>query len=77
MSVFKKRWAKRTPLQRVRLIIGGIIQITLLAAALKDIRRRSATEIKGGKRLWTMLAFVNTIGPLTYFLFGRKKPAAG
>jgi hypothetical protein len=51
--------------------------VVLLVAALKDIHRRPAAEIKGGKRLWTAVAFVNTIGPIAYFAFGRKPPSAG
>jgi hypothetical protein len=50
----------------------GLIQVALLAAALIDIRRRSADELNGSKRLWTLAAFVNFIGPLAYFIFGRK-----
>jgi hypothetical protein len=58
------------------LVLVGSIQLVLLVAALIDIRRRPATEIKGGKRLWTALAFLNTIGPIAYFAFGRKPPSA-
>jgi hypothetical protein len=46
----------------------------LLVAALTDIRRRPASEIKGGKRLWTALAFVNGIGSIAYFAIERKRP---
>ena len=73
MARSRKRWRERSALQRARLVIGGCIQIALLVTALRDIRRRSASEIKGSKRLWTALAFVNGIGPLAYFMFGRKK----
>jgi hypothetical protein len=76
MARNKKRWRDLTPTQRVRIILLGTIQIALLAAALTDIRSRPATEIKGGKRLWTALAFVNGIGPIAYFVFGRKRPGA-
>jgi hypothetical protein len=29
--------------------------------------------VKGPKRLWRAVAFVNFVGPISYFLFGRKK----
>jgi Phospholipase_D-nuclease N-terminal len=38
-----------------------------------DIYRREADEIRGGKRLWTVAAFINYVGPISYFLFGRKR----
>ena len=74
MARTKKQWRDLTPAQRARIVITCCIQLALLAAALRDIRRRQATEIKGGKRLWTMLAFVNGIGPVAYFALGRKRP---
>jgi hypothetical protein len=45
----------------------------LLAAALADIYRRPAEEIRGDKRLWAVVAFVNFVGPVSYFLFGRRR----
>jgi hypothetical protein len=54
----------------------GIVQFALLAAALSDIHRRPAEEIRGSKWLWSAVAFANFmgIGPIAYFLFGRKRP---
>src|SRR5262249_38409376 len=62
-----------THAQRRSIVLAGIVQLALLAAALFDIRRRPSQEINGSKLLWTGLAFVNFIGPLAYFLFGRKR----
>jgi hypothetical protein len=45
----------------------------LLIAALIDIRRRPAKQIRGNKLLWTAAVFVNFIGPISYFVFGRKR----
>ena len=52
-----------------------MLQLVLLAAALIDIRRRPAEEINGSKRLWTMVVFINGIGPIAYFVSGRKRKA--
>lgn len=73
MARNKKRWREYTPAQRARIMLIGSIQFVLLAAALRDIRRRPAAEIKGSKRLWTMLSFVNGIGPVAYFSLGRRR----
>ena len=40
-------------------------------AALRDIRRRPSDEIRGPKLLWVLVSFVNFVGPLSYFKFGR------
>jgi hypothetical protein len=74
MAHTKKLWRDRPLAQRMLFVLVGCIQVILLVAALADIRRRPASEIKGSKRLWTMLAFLNTIGPIAYFAFGRTKP---
>ncbi|GIK74907.1 MAG: hypothetical protein BroJett021_38950 [Chloroflexota bacterium] len=68
----KKRWQDLSPWQRISGILLAIIQVSLLVAALADIRRRPAEQIRGRKLWWVMAAFVNYIGPISYFLFGRK-----
>ena len=69
-----KKWSELTARQKVPFGVRGIVQFALLAAALMDIRRRPAEEIKGSKWLWSALALVNFmgIGPIAYFVFGRK-----
>jgi hypothetical protein len=54
-------------------VLSGVVQLGLLAATLVDIYRRPTEEIRGTKRLWTTAAFINYIGPISYFLFGRKR----
>jgi hypothetical protein len=52
---------------------AGVVQLSLLAAALVDLRRRPAEQINGSKKMWVPLAFVNFLGPLAYFAFGRRR----
>jgi len=54
-------------------VFSGVVQLGLLVAALVDIHRRPATQIRGRKRLWVAVAFVNFVGPISYFLFGRRR----
>jgi len=68
----KKKWSDLTRGQRVATVLGSIVQIGLLAAALWDIHHRPAAQIKGSKAAWTAASFVNFAGPIAYFLFGRK-----
>ena len=69
----KRRWSELSTGQRRGIVLSGAVQLTLLVAALVDIRRRPQEEIRGDKRLWTAAAFVNFVGPLSYFLFGRRR----
>ena len=70
-----KKWSDLTARQKAPFVLRGIVQFALLAAALADIHRRPAEEINGSKWLWSVGAFANfmSIGPITYFVFGRKR----
>ena len=70
-----KQWQDFTDRQKRGIVVLGVLQLVLLAAALIDIRRRPAKEINGSKRLWTAVVFINGIGPIAYFVFGRKRQA--
>jgi hypothetical protein len=49
-----------------------IIQLVLIVVALVDLIRREHT--RGPKWLWVIIIlFVNFIGPIVYFIVGRKE----
>jgi hypothetical protein len=70
-----KKWSDLTARQKAPFVLRGTVQFALLAAALADIYRRPAEEIRGSKWLWSAVAFANSmgIGSIAYFLFGRKR----
>ncbi len=68
----RKAWKDLSPFQRISILIGISVQISLLVSALVDIWRRPAAQIRGPKPLWIMASFINFIGPIGYFTFGRK-----
>ncbi len=72
-----KSWQDFTPAQRLSMMLQSVVQVSLLIAALRDLHRRPAEQIKGSKKLWTALVFVNYVGPIAYFLFGRKGTCCG
>lgn len=72
----KKRPPKRL---LVALVPLAAIDTALKALALRDLARRDRRVRWGRKAFWVpLIAGVNTLGWLTYFLFGRVKiaPAA-
>ena len=72
----RKKWSERSKVSRALIVITGAVELVLLAAALIDIKRRPADQIKGSKRMWTGLAFINMVGPIAYFVFGRRRNAS-
>jgi hypothetical protein len=74
--VARKKWSELGTGGRALIVVLGAVELVLLAAALVDLRRRPADQIRGSKRMWRALAFVNIVGPLSYFAFGRRRDAA-
>ena len=58
---------------QARALGQGIINLTLMILTIRDIRRRSDEEINGKRKFWMMAAFAPPIGPIAYFIFGRKR----
>ena len=75
-----RRWSDLSERNRKRIIAAAIAEGALKTAVLIDLRRRPADQIRGSKRLWIIAAvLVNSagIGPLSYFVFGRRRDAEG
>jgi hypothetical protein len=68
-------WRELTSRQRQAMMVRGALQVGLLFAALYDLRRRPAGQIRGPKALWAAISFVNYlgVGPIAYFLLGRRQ----
>jgi hypothetical protein len=69
----KKRWSELSQRQRGAIVGSGVVQLILLVVALADLRRRPPDQVNGPKPLWLAISFVNFVGPLAYFAFGRKR----
>lgn len=68
-----KKWSDLTSAQQAGLILLSVVQIGLLVAAQVDLSRRSADQVNGSKALWRGLTLINFLGPLTYFVVGRRR----
>ena len=52
-----------------------ILELGLLIFALVDLLNRQ--KVRGDKMLWVVLiVFIGIIGPIVYFIFGRRKDTA-
>lgn len=69
----KKRWEDLSSEQRAGVLAAGVVQVSLLGAALLDLARRPSSRVNGSKALWAAVSFVNFVGPIAYFRFGRKR----
>jgi hypothetical protein len=71
----KKTWKEMSPSSKASTIIVAIVQLSMLVAAQRDISKRPAALINGPKGAWRAASFINFVGPMGYFIFGRKRSA--
>jgi hypothetical protein len=72
----KRRWSDLSERQRRLVVAAGAIEAVLKIAALVDLRRRPAGEIRGPKKLWAVaIVLVSSAGalPIAYFALGRRR----
>lgn len=73
----RKQWSDLSERDRKLLIAAGIVEGCLKIAALIDLKRRPASQVRGPKWLWaTVVSVVSSAGiiPISYFVFGRRRP---
>src|SRR5947208_15257034 len=71
-----RQWSDLSERNRRLLIAAAVAETCLKVAALIDIKRRPASQIRGRKWMWaTVVTLVNSFGaaPLSYFAFGRRR----
>jgi phospholipase D-like protein len=71
-------WTDLSRRGRTLIIAAAVAEGILKTAALVDIARRPADQIRGSKWIWVpVVVVVNSFGcaPLAYFAFGRRRRA--
>lgn len=51
----------------------AVVHTTAAALTWRDLRTRTAAEVRGDKRIWRTASVVNTLGSVAYWLFGRRR----
>ena len=75
--VARRRWSDLSQRTRRLLTVTAVAEGILKLAALIDLKRRPASQVRGPKWLWaSVLAIVSSAGfvPVSYFVFGRRQP---
>jgi hypothetical protein len=72
----RRRWSDLSKRNRGLIIGTAVAEGCLKVAALIDIKRRPASQIRGPKWIWAVVVgLVNSCGgaPISYFVFGRRR----
>ena len=59
----RKRWGELSPVQKVRNILVGAVEVGLTGLALWDLAHRPEGEINGKKRTWVRASLITPVGP--------------
>jgi len=71
-----RQWSDLSENTRRLIIAAGVADGVLRVAALIDIIRRPASQIRGRKPVWAVaVTIVSSAGllPISYFVFGRRR----
>ena len=71
-----KKWSDVNPRARQLIVAAAVIDGVLKTAALADMKRRPASQIRGSKWMWaSAVLLINSAGglPVAYFAYGRRQ----
>lgn len=71
-----RHWSDLSKRSQRLIIAAAVAEGSLKIAALVDIKRRPASQIRGSKWIWAaVVVIINSFGgaPIAYFLFGRRR----
>lgn len=68
-----KSWSDLSSQQKTWTLVAGSVNLALAATAWTDLARRPAALVRGPKGVWAVLIAVNFVGPISYFVFGRRR----
>lgn len=70
------KWSNLSQRNQRLLIAAAVVETSLKTAALIDITRRPASQIRGPKWAWIpAVSILNSAGiaPIAYFVWGRRR----
>ncbi|WP_225973208.1 PLD nuclease N-terminal domain-containing protein [Nesterenkonia natronophila] len=69
----KQQWDNLSPSKQAGTMVLASIQLSLAVSAWADLAARPASQVNGRKGMWAVIIAVNFIGPIAYFLIGRRR----
>jgi hypothetical protein len=71
-DVAKKKWSELSAFQRRVICAAGAAETVMTGAALLDLSRRKGIAVRGPKLAWVLAFFVQPVGPIAYFAWGKR-----
>jgi hypothetical protein len=73
----RRKWSELSPRTRRLISVAAVVEGILKLAALIDLKRRPASQVRGPKWLWaTAVTVIGSAGvvPISYVVLGRRQP---
>jgi hypothetical protein len=71
MRAALQRFRDLTPARQAAVVAITGWNLSLIVRAQIDIHHRRDDQVRGNRRLWQLACLSNSIGPLSYFRWGR------
>lgn len=68
-----RKWSDLSDRQKAVTLVMGSIQLSLAATAWTDLAKRPPEQVNGPKLAWTAIIAINFVGPILYFVIGRRR----
>ena len=72
----RKQWGDLSEGTRRLLVSAAVAEGVLKIAALVDLKRRPASQVRGPRWLWATVVSSAGVVPVSYFVFGRRQPGS-
>jgi hypothetical protein len=66
-----KHFTRLSPARKAAVVAITGWNVSLIVLAQRDIHRRTDAQIRGSRRAWQLACLTNSVGPLSYFRWGR------
>ena len=62
---------------KVLVMLATAVQVSLAVSAWTDLAQRPRDQVDGSKARWAAVIAINFVGPVLYFVRGRRRPPVG
>jgi len=69
-----RRWDESSTRSKVLVMLLVAVQVSLAVSAWTDLYERPVEHVNGPKGRWAAIIAVNFVGPMLYFIRGRRTP---
>lgn len=68
----KKKWADLSSKQQRAVAVAGVVEGVMTLAVWRDLAKRTDDEVQGSRWKWALVALLQPVGPIAYFVRGRR-----